>query len=224
MFKLFLVSLFFTLSFAQNNPSVYSLLGDVIYNNSNDIEQLSVLPAFKEEKEKMHQYVRECVALKQEGFAIDIGDTQYDKVDYLKKLRALSKQNDDLVRMTNMHFIDAMDNNDTQTFKQLVDVNIIDKVTPKDKVRAFMHSHEEEVKDTKYYPLFKDELEKEKIEEERLKKLKEAQKRKEKYSTIERIREKDKAKQEALQKELEKMVEDKKKQIYKKQKEELQNY
>jgi len=223
MLKLFIISIFFLLSFAQN-PAIYSLLGDVVYNNVDEIKKLSDIPSFSYEKQKILDYAVECEQLKNKGFSIEAGDTKYDKAAYLAELRTLSKVNDQFVMLANSRFADSMENNDTQTFKQLVDLKIVDKSAVKEKVKDFIANHESELENTQYYITYKEDLEKDKLEQERLKKIKDAQQRKEKFSKIERIRDKDKERQDSLHKELEKMVEDKKKEIYKQQKEGLENY
>ncbi|MBU0631932.1 hypothetical protein KKA17_04745 [bacterium] len=223
MLKLFLLTFLYIFSFAQN-PTIYSLLGDVIYNNSDEIEKLSEIAVFSEDKEKISDYVMQCEALKEKGFSIESGETKYDKSEYLNSLRKLSKQNDQFVRLANSKFRNSIQSDDIQTFKALVDMNIINKSIIKSKVNNFILNHEFELQDSIYYTLYKADLEKERLEQAHLKKIREANKKKEKLSKIERIREKDKNRQESLKKELEKMVEDKKKQIYKEQKEELQNY
>lgn len=223
MLKLFLLTFIYIFSFAQN-PTIYSLLGDVIYNNADEIKKLSDIATFSDDREKISDYLMQCEILKEKGFSIESGETKFDKSEYLNDLRKLSKENDQFVRLANAKFRNSIQNDDIQTFKILVDMNMINKNSIKVKVNSFIIDHEVELQDTKYYTLYKADLEKEKIEQAHLKKIREANKIKEKFSKIERIREKDKKRQESLQKELEQIVEDKKKQIYKEQKDELQNY
>lgn len=220
LFLLFTISIFL---FAQN-PSVYSLLGDVIYNNLDDIDKLANIESFSKEKKNILNYVERSKKLKEKGFLIDSGDLVYNKMDYLNELRELSKYNDKFVNLANAKLTDAIENNDTDSFKKLIDLDIINKENIKNRIGDFVLTHENELNSTNYYSVYKEELEKEKIENERVKKINDATLKKEKMSKIERIRDKDKKRQESLQKELEKVVEDKKKQIYKKQKDELKNY
>lgn len=223
MLKLFILPLLFIFSFAQN-PAVYALLGDVVYDNVSDIKKLSDIPAFSQDKEKISEYTLQCEELKEKGFSIESGDTKYDKLTYLNELRRLSKLNDEFIRLANSKFRESMENNDTQTFKELVDLKIVNKPSQKEKLREFISTHEAELQDTQYYATYIDDLEKDKIEQARLKKMREAQAKKNKYSNIERIRNSDKKRQESLQKELQQMVNEKKKEIYKQQKEGLENY
>lgn len=223
MLKLFILSLFFTFLFAQN-PTIYALLGDVIYDNAQEMKTLTDIPSFSNDKQKIVDYIQQCDKLKEQGFSIESGDTKYNKTDYLNDLRRLSKSNDQFVRLANSKFVQSMDNNDSQTFKTLVDLKIINKSIVKEKVRDFISKHEAELESTQYYITYKEDLEKEKLEQERLNKIREERLRKKKLSNIERIRKSDKERQESLKKELEKMVDDKKKEIYKEQKKGLENY
>ncbi|WP_345993437.1 hypothetical protein [Sulfurimonas sp. HSL-1716] len=223
MLKLFILSVVFFFSFAKN-PAVYSLLGDVVYNNVSEIKRLSDLSLFSSEKQNIIEYAAECEELKKKGFSIEAGDVKYDKMEYLSELRKLSKINDRFVRLANTKFIKSIDDNDIGTFKELIDLKIVNKQAEKEKIRNFISEHKAQLETTQYYMTYKEEMEKDKIEKERLSKQRNKNYAKEKYSNIERIRDKDKKRQESLKKELEKMVEDKKKQIYKQQKEGLQNY
>ena len=219
MFKLFLLSVISVFLFAQN-PSIYALLGDVIYNNANEIKELTKVSSFENEKKDIEDYIDKTEQLKQIGFLIDSGDGNYSNREYLKDLRELSKENDKFVRLVNSKFIDAIDNNDTNTFVQLIDLDIVQKEKSIEKVKSFIRAHEGDVNSTEYYLQYKDALQTEKIEQNKAQKTS----NNEKMSQIERIREKDKKRQKALQEELEKMMKDKKKQIYKQQKDALENY
>ena len=219
MFKLFLLSVISVFLFAQN-PSIYALLGDVIYNNANEIKELTKVSSFENEKKDIEDYIDKTEQVKQIGFLIDSGDGNYSNREYLKDLRELSKENDKFVRLVNSKFIDAIDNNDTSTFVQLIDLDIVQKEKSIEKVKSFIRAHEGDVNSTEYYLQYKDALQTEKIEQNKAQKTS----NNEKMSQIERIREKDKKRQKALQEELEKMMKDKKKQIYKQQKDALENY
>ena len=219
MFKLFLLSVISVFLFAQN-PSIYALLGDVIYNNANEIKELTKVSSFENEKKDIEDYIDKTEQLKQIGFLIDSGDGNYSNREYLKDLRELSKENDKFVRLVNSKFIDAIDNNDTSTFVQLIDLDIVQKEKSIEKVKSFIRAHEGDVNSTEYYLQYKDALQTEKIEQNKAQKTS----NNEKMSQIERIREKDKKRQKALHQELEKMMKDKKKQIYKQQKDALENY
>ncbi|SFV51246.1 hypothetical protein MNB_SM-7-888 [hydrothermal vent metagenome] len=67
-----------TLLFAQN-PIVYAALGDVIYNNVDNIEKLKNIDEYKIYDEKIDKYVADVKKAKEEGFAVENGSDCKDK-------------------------------------------------------------------------------------------------------------------------------------------------
>ena len=98
--------------FAQNNPIVYSALGDNIYDNAQAIEELQNLKEFQVYKDQIINYLDDVISAKAMGYAIEEGDKSMSQGEYLKILRVLSKTNDFFVKSVNTNFKYALKNID----------------------------------------------------------------------------------------------------------------
>ncbi len=155
MFKLFLIIFFSLQIFASTsiglNPKSYALLGNVIYNNTQDLEKLSQLSSFQDKKLKINDYILRCNKCKSEGFLIDNGDKKYNSNEYYNKLRTLSIENDLYIKLANDKFFEAIESENTKLFIDLVDLSIVDKENISDKLKDFIALHVRELKETLYY-------------------------------------------------------------------------
>jgi len=209
----------FAQSTSNENPVVYSALGDNIYNNASSIEALKELKEFKVYRDKIVTYSDDVRSAKIMGFAIEEGDKSLSKGIYLKKLRVLSKTNDFFVQNVKSNFKFALKNEDNKLFVNSVDSGLIDVKRYKKTIRTYYYKHEDDIDEYgNVLSLLINGHESVKVKKKvyRGKTKQEIQDEK-----MKRIRQKDKEKQEAIQKSLEDELVKKKANIRKDQRKEL---
>ncbi|EDZ61877.1 hypothetical protein SMGD1_0888 [Sulfurimonas gotlandica GD1] len=219
MIKLVILALLATFLMAQN-PKVYSALGDVIYNNVDNIEKLKDMPEFSQYEKKIDSYVKEVYKAKDLGYAIEAGDKNIDKKKYLQTIRELSKTNDFFHRTTVNSYKSSLISQDNELFFKTVNSGLMDTSKHKSEILEYYFAHCTDMNATGVIQKYLDEDEMLKEKQDSSKKhglsIKEIQEAK-----IKRIREKDKEKQESIQKTLEEELIKKKSEIRKEQVEEL---
>ncbi len=215
--KILLLITLLTLQLFAVNPKVYSALGDKLYDNLEYIDALQNNIEFKMYKKEILEYLFDVKSLKGIGFQIDKGESPITKKEYLKNLRKLSKTNDFFVKTVNKIFQRSIIKENSREFLNMVNTGLVDTDRYKDDIKEYYYKHKNELdisgsviekfvqEDTKnkkrvYTGPTKEEIQKAKIE---------------------RIRAKDKEKQEAIVKSLEKELLLKKKKIREEQKKEL---
>ena len=219
MYKLFLLSFFAIVLFAQN-PKVYSALGDVIYDNVDNIAKLSKIDEYKIYKQKIQKYVNQVKLTKMMGFSLENGDKSINPKEYLDKLRKLSAENDFFVRSVDASFHEALERNNSALFYQIINSGLLNTQRYKKSIIDYYFQHSQEISTEGLIQKYLD-------EDAKLKAKREAQKRRYKSrkelerERIRRIRERDKKAQEALEKKLDEKLKKKKEQIREYQKEEL---
>jgi len=221
MYKLLLLTLLTTLLLA-NNPKPYAALGDIIYDNASKIQSLQDISIYELYKDDIDTYLKNVTDTKNEGFQLELGKAKISKRDYLKKLRKLSQTNDYFLRSINNNYKESMSHNDYELFSQMINSGLIDTSAHKKEIIDYYYEHEEDINASGVIENFLE-------EDAKLKALKEAQKKR--YKTkkeleaekIKRIRENDKRKQAALEKRLQEDVNHKKLEIREEQKKELAN-
>ncbi len=144
MRKTLLLFIFSTLLSAAN-PIVYAALGDLLYNNAQSIKKLQAIPLYTSQTKIISDYLTKLEATKKMGFAIEMGDTSVDKKVYLQDLRALSKKNDAFVRSANTSFRQALENEDSTLFAQLVNSGLIDIKKHKNEILHYYYNHNEDM-------------------------------------------------------------------------------
>lgn len=127
MHKILLAILFlYSFAICENNPKIYSQLGDVIYDNSEKIKKLKDIEKYKIYSKKIDKYSADVENTKQLGFDIDSAK-QIDKSKiYLTKLRELSSLNDYFIRSANNDFKTSIQNKQTELFTKIVNTGLID--------------------------------------------------------------------------------------------------
>lgn len=233
MIKIIILSILATILMAQNepdtfkdqnislkNPQVYSALGDVIYDNVQKIKKLKNIPQFSQFEDKIDVYVKEVNKAKEIAYAIEAGDKTKDKKVYLEKLRELSKTNDFFQRTTTSLFESSISKQDNELFLNTLNSELIDTKKHKDKIMEYYFAHSDDINATGIIQEYLDEDKMFMKEKETTKKAA-LSKKQIQEAKIKRIREKDKAKQESIQKALEEELIKKKKEIRKEQVEEL---
>lgn len=221
MLRIISILLLSILCSAAQNPKVYALLGDVIYNNVDKIASLENMEAFHLYKQRISKYVDEVEKTKTVGFAIENGYGGKDPKKYLQKLRDLSKENDFFIRLANRSYTYALQNEKSILVEQMINSGLIDTQKAKQEIIQYYFAHQEDMNAS--YGIIAKYLE----EDAKLRAKKEAELRNRKTKEqlerekIKRIREKDRKEQEALERRLQKELEYKKQQLREEQRKEL---
>ncbi|PHQ65144.1 MAG: hypothetical protein COB99_05715 [Sulfurimonas sp.] len=219
MIKLLILSLLATYLIA-GNPKVYSALGDVIYDNVDNIEKLKKIAEFSQFEKKIDSYVKEVYEAKDVGYAIEAGDKTKDKKEYLQTIRELSKTNDFFHRTTVTSYKSSITNQNNELFSNTINSGLIDTKKYKAKILEYYFAHCTDMNTSGVIKKYLDEDEQLKRKEIVAKKST-LTKKQIQEAKIKRIRKKDKAKQELIQKALEEELIKKKSEIRKEQIEEL---
>ena len=218
MKKIIITALLTIQLFAQNtttskNPTVYSALGDIIYNNVNNIEKLQSIAEY--EKSKLQKYVKDVQKAKKIGSKIQFGDNSINKGAYLKSLRELSVINDYYIHSIRNNFKEAIKAEDNNLFLITINTGLISITKNKEIIKKYYYKHQDDINATG--TIIQDLID-EKNKKPIYKGLTDAQLEK---REIERIRKKDRIRQEKIERSLEEEVIRKKAKIRKDQKEEL---
>lgn len=214
---IFLISIFLSFLLAQN-PSVYSALGDVIYDNSKNIKKLSTLDEYKELNEKIETYLKDVEQTKKYGYDVQNQKNGADKIKYLSKLRELSKTNDFFARSVKSNFLASIENENNILFVEMIENNMLDTQKYKSDILEYYFAHSDDINATESIQKFLDE---DKSKAKRAVYRKSKSKRQE--EKIKRIRENDRIKQERIKKYLEEEVAKKKREIKEEQMKKLNN-
>ncbi len=215
MIKLFIFTLFTTALIAQN-PHAYAALGDTIYDNADNIEKLKYIRSFEMLTPKIEKYIKEVEVSREYGFALDAHKKEYDKKEYLQQLRDLSKTNDFFIRSVRSAYKSALESNDDKLLFEILNTELIDIDDNFKEINAYYKLHTDAVQPKVYVQAFqRKRLEQQSIKAPKKKKV--LSQKDIELLNIKRIRAKDKAKREALQKDLERESRRKKLQILQEQ-------
>ena len=215
--KIIILTTLLALQLFAINPKAYAALGDKVFNNLDGIEKLKRINEFKMYKEKIQDYNFNVKAIKDIGFMIDKGNSNISKKEYLKKLRKLSKTNDFFIESVNSAFAKSLKDENSVLFLNLINTGLINTNKHKNTIKKYYYSHKNDLNiDGTVIEKFvnQDKKNKKRIyigpTKEEIQKAK-----------IQRIRAKDKARQEAISKSIEEELLKKKKKIREDQKKEL---
>ncbi|WP_324172193.1 hypothetical protein [Sulfurimonas sp.] len=219
MKKSIFLLLFTTFLFAQN-PNIYSVLGNVIYDNVLKIQKLKTIKKYLRYEDKIDEYILDVQDAKEMGFAIDAGDTTKSKTQYLKKIRSLSKTNDYFQRNIFKTYKASIKDENSELFSQIINSDLFDSDRNKDKIMQYYFAHCDDINTSGVIQKYLDEDEEFRKQQAKSRTMiftkKEIQEAK-----IRRIRLRDKEKQEEIQKKLQEELIQKKKDIRKEQVQEL---
>jgi len=219
MRNFFILLLLTTLLLAQN-PIAFAALGDVIYDNVEKIEKLKNIDEYEIYDKKIDTYVASVQKTKKEGFALENGSDAVSRKAYLNKLRELVKTNDFFVRLVKSSYETAKKDENSRLFSQMINSGLLDTNRRKKEIIDYYFAHQEDMNTTGLIQTYLD-------EDAKLRAKKEAQqkrilsKREREAERIRRIRENDKREKERLEKKLQEELKKKKEQIREYQKEEL---
>lgn len=215
---LILTTLFAQEHKSSTNPRVYSALGDTIYNNLSGIQSLKNISSYEKFSLEIDKYANEVKKTKKFGYEIESGEKEELKLDYLSKLRELSKKNDFYVRSAHENLDNSIKNADNDLFVGIVNSGLIDVKQNKAKILNYYKANSADIEPE---GILENILNKENIAKQNNRyHSKQSRLDKEK---IERIRRLDAAKQKELERKLEKELKLKKKKIREEQERELIN-
>jgi len=219
MIKLVILALFATFLIA-GNPNVYSALGDVIYNNVDNIEKLKNISQFSNYKKTIDSYVTEVHKTKKIGYAIEAGNRTIDKKLYLQSIRNLSKTNDFFHRTTVKLYKQAIVDQNNELFSKTINSGLIDVKKYKPEILDYYFEYCSDINATGLIKIYLD-GDKKLLKKKEISKKSKFTKKQIQEAKIKRIRKNDKEKQESIQKTLEDELIKKKSKIRKEQVNEL---
>ncbi len=198
------------------NPKVYSALGDEIYDNVYKIEKLKQIEKYSSFMLKIDAYLSEVAEAKKLGFAVESGQKRDERLNYLDKIRKLSKENSYFFRSAYSSFKSAIDTEDSKLFLSIVNSEMINAQKNSAKIINYYKKHSDEIDSTGIIQNLIDEANNKK-NKKYTKKVKSLTNK----AKVKRIREADKYNQEALEKKLSDEVAKKKEKIKQEQEREL---
>lgn len=201
------------------SPDVYSALGDVIFNNIENIEKLKEIETFKGFSEKINNYSNAVSKAKEIGYEIESGSKRVNEDVYLNTLRELSKEHDYFIRSVNSAYVASMKTKDFELFSKVVNSGLLDTKKRKDEIIEYYLANSADINASGVIQNFLDEDKKIKAKAktydyQKAKRLRDEAK-------IKRIREDDSKKQAELEQLLSDEVKQKKIEIRENQKKEL---
>ena len=144
MRKIILLAFVYISLFAQN-PSIYSSLGDVIYDNVDNIKKLKKIKGYDSFTFKIDKYVKNVDDAKKLGYAIESGNRSKTNLEYLAKLRELSNINDYFFRSAYTRFEESIKNEDNDLFIDIVNTGLIDTKKHKNKIIGYYNLHSDDI-------------------------------------------------------------------------------
>lgn len=141
MKTLFIIALLSIHLMAQN-PSIFSSLGDTIYDNSTHIEKLKNIDTYSAYSSKIDDYMRDVKDSKQYGFNVK---NESDKKSYLNKLRELSFTNDFFIKSIESSFKKSLKKQSSKLFLESVNSNLLDVHKYKSEIMSYYNQHKSEI-------------------------------------------------------------------------------
>ncbi len=234
MKKILILFLFATLLFSQNRdtafldkncsiktPKVYSALGNGIYYNVDKIAKLKYIKPYYSYVLKIDNYVYDVKKAKQLGFDIETGYKAEEKANYLNEIRKLSKINDFFKKSVEGNFKASILNKDSEVFSQIINNGLVDTLKYRDKILLYYETHSDDINSTGVIQEFLDDDER--IRKSRKSKKVVNRKKESQEQKIKRLRDNDRARQEAIYKALEEKLMKTKREIRREQIKQLAN-
>jgi len=210
MKSLLLLSLFF-ISLYGRNPYPYATLGDVIYDNAKKVQALEKIPEFSLYSLKIKKYMKDIKSAKKEGFKLESGKSK-EKKAYLQKLRNLAKEYDFFRHLVETSYKKALKDDDVVLVYALINSGLLDTKRYKQEILDFYFEHMDTMPTKGLIQSYLDEdakLRKKRAQERK----RHLNKRQKELERIKRIREADRREQERLEEQLQKELLQKKKEI-----------
>ncbi len=228
MKKIILIVFISVTLFSQNlendfikNPSVYSSLGDKIYNSLSKVNNLKNIENYTQHSLKIYEYTVDVQETRKLGFGVESGKMLDRKHEYLEKLRELYKINEHFHNMAYESFKASISNNDSKLFQNIVNSGMIDVNANKDDIISYYKAHSDDINSSGVIQDIID-IDIENKKELERKSLTKSKKQVNQDKII-RFREAQKRKEEAIEKKLELELQEKKEQIRLEQEKQLFN-
>jgi hypothetical protein len=202
--------------FAQN-PKVYSVLGDGVYDSVDKVKALKSVDGYVAFIPKIDRYLTEVAKAKELGYLVESGQKISQKTQYLKTLRKLSEENKYFTRSANSTFKSALESQNSDLFISIVNSGMVDTQKNSAKIINYYNKHTNEINPDGVIQNLMDEAYAKKHKKKYVKKTKSLTNK----AKVKRIREADKAKEVALEKKLSDEVAQKKENIRQEQEKEL---
>jgi hypothetical protein len=220
MRNVFIVLFLLTTLLLAKNPTAFAALGDVIFNNVNKIENLKGIDEYKIYNDQIDTYVKDVTKAKKDGFALVEHRGNITRKGYLEELRKLVKTNDFFVRSVKDFYELSKKDQNSKLFSEMINTGLMDTKERKKEILDYYFAHQHDMNSTGVIKSFLD-------EDARLKARREAERRR--YKTkkqreaerMKEIRENDKKHNEEIEKKLQEELQKKKEEIREYQKEEL---
>ncbi|QOY54957.1 hypothetical protein HUE87_01550 [Candidatus Sulfurimonas marisnigri] len=202
MNKLVILALFATVLFAQSkisleNPTIYSTIGDIVYDNAEPIQKLKTVPEFSLIERKIDKYIKKVEETKKKGFEIESGNIKIDKYEYLKTLRELFKQNNSYVREVEVKLKQSIKDENSELFIIIINSELINIKKHEKDILDYYLKHSEEIEEEGIIKTILDKNKKQKKE----KNVKQGLTKKQiENAKIKRLRKKDRIEKETLEK------------------------
>lgn len=202
------------------NPSIYAALGDAIYNTMPRVEQLADVKAMKYHRTNIVEYLQRCREAKEQGYTLQKQGTEEQMQAYLERLRYLNAEYEFYVRATQSALKRTIDEDDYAAFSELIKTGLIDIDKNSDRILKFYESNrgESRLVEIEDYKAYQQEL----YELEQRQALKKEELYKSyKQRRIEQVRARQEAKKQAQRKAIDEEAEQKKLELHRTQKTEL---
>ena len=138
--KKILLSLLVSLTLSAQNPTAFSALGDVIYNDISKFKALGKMDVMADSRAMIDAYIQAAAQSKKIGHVLDENESQINSESYLTGLRTLSTEHDAIIAKARERFEEAMADEDSETINKLIHYGVID---PEDYTNELVHYYEE---------------------------------------------------------------------------------
>ena len=220
MFK-WLLMLLVSISLWAENPKIYAVLGDPVYNDIPKIRQLADVKVMVKERYNIIRYLKKAEDTKKLGIALDNDNAGFlNKKDYLVAVRYLDHEHKRYLRLAETAVKNAIQEEDYPSFAQLIESGLIDIEANEEEIFGFYEAY----RDDTNISLLDEHLQALQMQESL--KQKEKAKRSSGYTSskqrrLDQIHARQKAAKEARQKAIDEEMERKKMEAHRLQKEEL---
>lgn len=219
--KKYLLLLTLSFSLFGQTPKSFAALGDVLYNDVDKFQQLKEMAAMQEFRPAIDAYIAAAEKTEKMGFAIDAKTPSIDPKEYLKALRTLSADHDAIIVQSRTRFKEAIADEDGETINKMVVYGVIDPEDYQDDLVRYYEEFYEDQNLSTLEPMYKSYIAGLKKDGNESKLTIAEREAKENAEKIKRMREKEKAKKEALNKSVNEEQLREKKKVLSEQKKEL---
>ena len=218
--KKYILLLSLSLSLFAQNPKAFAALGDVIYDDVAKFEDLKNMASMQDAETSIDSYITSAQSAKKMGLALDAKTDGIDAKSYLKVLRELSIERDTIISSSRDRFKEAIADEDGVTVNGMLSNGIINAENYKKELLNYYEEFGEDQNLSNVEPLYLEYLASLKkddnvlLSQEQIEAL-------DNKARVTRMREKNKAKSEALARSVEEQKKQDKKEVLDEQKKAL---